>query len=190
MDNEQVPERRVTVSQVVAYNLARWRKAAGLTQAGLGKSLGWSYATASAAERSWDGKRIRKVTGDEIVAIAGALGVPLAAMFLPPDDDGATVRYVLPNGAGMAQLFNILLLETADTAEPDLDEAWRDAIEISVARYASAEVGAEILANRGDVTDEARRTVWRDRLRWQREAMLAVVADLDAHAAALEEEWP
>lgn len=90
-----LPECRVTVNQLVAYNLAAFRKAAGLGQQELGGPLRWSVASVSAAERSWDGKRVKKFDADEIMLIAAVLGVPLAALFLPPEDHGTAVRYVL-----------------------------------------------------------------------------------------------
>jgi vacuolar-type H+-ATPase subunit E/Vma4 len=49
----------------------------------------------SAAERSWDGRRVKKFDADEIIAIAAALGIPLTALFLPPEDAGTAIRYVL-----------------------------------------------------------------------------------------------
>ena len=85
----------MTVNQLVAYNMAYFRKAAGLGQQEFGEPLGWSVASVSAAERSWDGKRIKKFDADEIVQIAYVLGVPLSALFLPPEDHGTAVRYVL-----------------------------------------------------------------------------------------------
>ena len=95
-DRLLLPERTVTVNQVVAYNVAFYRKAAGLTQEELGARLGgWSAASVSAAERSWDSSRVKKFDADEITAIAAALGVPVIAFFLLPEDDGTAVRYVV-----------------------------------------------------------------------------------------------
>ena len=85
----------MTVNQLVAYNMAFFRKAAGLGQQEFGEPLGWSVASVSAAERSWDGKRVKKFDADELVQIAAVLGVPLAALYLPPEDHGTAVRYVL-----------------------------------------------------------------------------------------------
>jgi uncharacterized protein YegP (UPF0339 family) len=91
-----LPVQSVTINQVVGYNMASYRKAAGLTQEDLGQRLGgWTKVAVSAAERSWDGKRIRKFDADEIIRIAAVLGVPPAALFLPPEGDGTAVRYVL-----------------------------------------------------------------------------------------------
>jgi transcriptional regulator with XRE-family HTH domain len=87
-------ERRVSISQVVAFNVAWFRKRAGLTQEEMGQRLGgWSAASVSAAERSWDGKRVRQFDADEIIAIAAVLGVPAIALLLPPPDAGTAIEY-------------------------------------------------------------------------------------------------
>ena len=104
-----LPERRITVNQLVAYNMAAFRKAAGLGQQEFGEPLGWSAASVSAAERSWDGRRIKKFDADEIVLIAAALGVPLAALFLPPEDHGTAVQYVLHFGGKKVKSLDDLL---------------------------------------------------------------------------------
>lgn len=94
-----MPTRRVTVNQLVAFNIAWFRKAAGLTQDELGERLGgWSAASVSAAERSWDGKRVRKFNTDEIVGAAVVLGVPVVALLLPPPDAGTAVDYTFTAG--------------------------------------------------------------------------------------------
>lgn len=95
-NSPELPERHLTLNQVVAYNLAAYRKAAEISQDEIGQRIGgWSAASVSAAERSWDSKRVKKFDADEILAIAHVLGVPLAALFLPPEDDGTACRYVL-----------------------------------------------------------------------------------------------
>jgi transcriptional regulator with XRE-family HTH domain len=90
-----LPVRRVTVNAIVALNLAYFRKAAGLKQEELAERLGWGKTTVSTAERSWDAKRVRSFSAEDLTAIAVALGIPLAALFLPPEDDGTAFRYVL-----------------------------------------------------------------------------------------------
>lgn len=101
-------ERKVTINQVVGYNIAQYRKAAGLKQEELGKRLGgWSKVAVSAAERSWDGKRVRKFDADELVVIARALGVPVTALFLPPAGAGTARRYVL-DGLGSQDLMTLV----------------------------------------------------------------------------------
>lgn len=76
--------------------MASFRKAAGLSQQDFGERMGgWSAASVSAAERSWDGSRIKKFDADEIMRIAAVLNLPLAALFVPPEDSGTAVHYVL-----------------------------------------------------------------------------------------------
>ncbi len=96
--------RLVTINQLVGYNMGEYRKAAGLTQEELGQRLGgWTKVAVSAAERSWDGKRVRKFDADELVAIARALGVPVPALFLPPENAGTAVRYELAGTSEIEQ---------------------------------------------------------------------------------------
>lgn len=97
-----LPARRVTINQLIGYNVTFLRRAAGLTQDALGKRLGWSGSSVSAAERSWEGVRVRKFDADEIVKIAAALGVPVLALLLPPPDAGTAVDYSFDFGAGAA----------------------------------------------------------------------------------------
>jgi transcriptional regulator with XRE-family HTH domain len=104
----ELPERRVTFSQIVGYNITAYRKAAGLTQEELGERLGWTATTVSAAERSWDGKRIRKFDADELPRIAGALGVPVIALLLPPADAGTAVRYLIDTEPGRPDITSLL----------------------------------------------------------------------------------
>jgi cell division septum initiation protein DivIVA len=95
----ELPERRVSLSQLVSYNMAFFRRAAGMTQAQLGEPFGWSVASVSAAERAWDSQRIRKFDADEIVKIAWVLGIPVIALLLPPQDADTAVRYRFDFGA-------------------------------------------------------------------------------------------
>ena len=91
----QVPEVRKTVDQIVAWNIAYFRRAAGLTQGELGELIGGRpKRSVSADERSWDGGHTREFNAQQIVALAVALGVPVVAFFLPPDDDGTAADYL------------------------------------------------------------------------------------------------
>lgn len=80
----------LTANQLVGYNLARIRKTLGLSQeeaaARLEPYLGtrWSKNVYSAAERSYDGKRVRQFTADDLTAMSLAFGVPVVYFFLPP----------------------------------------------------------------------------------------------------------
>jgi transcriptional regulator with XRE-family HTH domain len=94
----------LTANQFVAYNLARIRKALGLSQheaAGrLEPYLGnrWSKAVYSAAERSYDGKRVRHFTADDLLAMSLAFGVPVSYFFLPPRPEDRPLGAVLHSG--------------------------------------------------------------------------------------------
>jgi transcriptional regulator with XRE-family HTH domain len=128
---DDIPERRVTVSQWVGFNIAAYRKAAGLTQEQLGERLGgWSGASVSAAERSWEGKRVRKFDADELVQIAAALGVPVLALLLPPPDAGTAVRYVFEADSGVpSSLPDLLdLIMPSYTGETPVMAAFLDRI--------------------------------------------------------------
>ena len=89
-----LPRREITINQIVAWNMAYWRRHAGLTQEQLGKLIGWSKNVVSAAERSWDSDRPRQFTADDMIALTDALEVPLPGLFLPPDNDGGDCFHV------------------------------------------------------------------------------------------------
>lgn len=99
-----LPGRHITPNQLVSYNMAYFRKVARLTQAELAARLNavkgdgkaeWTNASVSAAERSWDGKRIRQFDADALLSLATTLRVPVSAFFLPPEDDGVHERYLM-----------------------------------------------------------------------------------------------
>ena len=77
-------------NRIVAYNLARARALRGWTQAEAAEWLKpylgvrWSVASFSAAERSYDGKKLREFTADEIVAFAQAFEQPILFFFTAP----------------------------------------------------------------------------------------------------------
>ena len=98
-----LPVRRVTVNSIVALNMAYFRKAADLTQEELGERIGWGKSVVSTAERSSDARRVRSFSAEDLIAISTALGIPMAALFLPPEDHGTAVRYVL-DGPGHKHL--------------------------------------------------------------------------------------
>jgi transcriptional regulator with XRE-family HTH domain len=115
-----LPHRRVTANMLVSYNLAHFRKAAGLTQKQLGAALGgWSEASVSVAERGWDGRRIRKFDADEITRIAVVLGIPAFALLLPPEDAGTAVDYLFDVGADRLIVLEGILREVLPAYEGD-----------------------------------------------------------------------
>ena len=90
-----LPVRKISVNAIVALNMGYFRRAAGLSQQELGDLIGWGKSMVSTAERSADARRVRQFSADDLVKIAAALRVPLGGLFLPPEDSGTAVRYVL-----------------------------------------------------------------------------------------------
>lgn len=99
---EPLPERDLNGNQLVAYNVAHWRKALGITQQELADRMNWrsyrgpwSKVKVSALERSVHGTRPALVPADDLVNLAEVLEVPLLGLFLPPVDDGVKAVYRL-----------------------------------------------------------------------------------------------
>jgi transcriptional regulator with XRE-family HTH domain len=140
------PGRLITVNQVVAWNLAWLRREAGLTQEGLGDLLGWPQNKVSEAERSWNGRRTREFSAQDLAAMAMALGVPIAAFFLPPLDDSA-VWVIRPPGqyedCGMGDLLAYAMTDIDE--ETPVIAAYRQRLLAAVGNYLGdgwrAEVG-------------------------------------------------
>jgi hypothetical protein len=147
---DELPERRVTANMIVGYNIAYFRKVAGATQEQLGEPLGWTKVAVSAAERSWDGKRVRKFDADEILRISQMFGIPIAALFLPPEDDGEKVRYVIDGGQDwqitMRRLLEHAMSDPIDNDSPIM-QAYEDRLVSAVNTYLDSEA-AEAVATR------------------------------------------
>jgi len=94
-----LPERAVTANQVVAWNLARYRRA-GWTQGEFGAAIGWSEDKVSDAERSWHSGRTREFDAQTLTVMAVALGIPVVGLLLPPGSDGheEVLEIPLPGG--------------------------------------------------------------------------------------------
>ena len=144
------PVRTITLNQVVAWNLAWYRRRAGLTQVQLGERLGWAGKTSvSEAERSWDGKRVREFDAQTTAAIARALGVPLLALYLPPADDGFRCVYELAAPGGedkpltMTDLMAFLVMPDFPSDDP-LMEAYRHRLRETVALYLDPAHGTDV----------------------------------------------
>ena len=144
---------------VVAYNMAYYRRVAGWTQEQLGEPLGWSKVAVSAAERSWDGKRIRQFDADLIADLAGILEVPIAALFMPPEDDMVTCRYVIGSDdtdetATMRWLLSHAIPEPTEPTgadDPETMRVYEDRLVTAMNKYfepAAAEMVAERLKKR------------------------------------------
>lgn len=118
-----MPE-RLTANQLVAYNLTRIRKAQGLSQEQarglLRPYLGsdWSKAAYSAAERSYNGKRVRQFTADDLVALSLAFSVPVAYFFLPPRQEDRVIGPATD------------AVELSGARSGSVDVNWRDLFEV------------------------------------------------------------
>jgi transcriptional regulator with XRE-family HTH domain len=146
----QPPDRHITINQVIAWNLAYYRRAANITQEELGAMLGGRPKTAiSADERSWDGKRTREFNAQEITEIAIALGVPIGALFLPPTDDGIEARYLFTANDGtddeprdMADLTEVVMPDSGKDAPAA--NLYRGRVRAAVGRYLDETWGPEV----------------------------------------------
>jgi transcriptional regulator with XRE-family HTH domain len=108
------PVREITVNQAVAWNIAWLRRAAGLTQDQLGDLIGWTGSKVSEAERSFDGKRVREFNAQELAVLAVGLGVPIAALLMPPDAEGCAFRDGTGGLRGMPDLFRLAIPDNDD----------------------------------------------------------------------------
>jgi len=184
----ELPVREVTVNQVVAWNIARWRRALGLTQAQLGPKIGMSGAVLSEAERSWDGKRTREFDAQLLTVITLALGVPLAALFLPPEDDGATIRYVIRDGAGrpypMGDYMALAVMPDNDDQTPVMTD-YRDRLNAAAARYLDPAWMTDVARWLKGTGTPAGRAELAARLEDRERALRESAADLATLAAAI-----
>jgi transcriptional regulator with XRE-family HTH domain len=131
---------RLTVNQLVAYNLARARKERGWTQdetaAILTERTGkrWTSATLGAAERSWESGRTREFNASELMAFCVTFNQPLAFFFLPreSDDENSTYGFGAPGDAdadflgSLEMLLHLLAVNPGqgffDALQPVLDK--------------------------------------------------------------------
>jgi transcriptional regulator with XRE-family HTH domain len=180
----------VTINQVVAWNMAYFRKAAGLTQEELGERLGWSKAIVSAAERSWDSSnRVRQFSVDDLLGIAMALVLPLTALFLPPADDGVGRRYVFsvgPEQWNMESLLSCALSEPTAADTPVMIR-YRERFTSAINTYVDPDRVEELAQYAEDLTTADRLANALGRLRYQHDALRSVLADNDRLQEALSE---
>ena len=120
-----LPVRLVSVNDVVSMNLAHFRKAAGLSQQELANRIGWLKQVISTAERSWEGRRSRNFTAGDLIEIASGLGIPVAALLLPPEDDGVAVTYMVDglHGSGPQPLRDLMPVVMAHSSAYDGESA-------------------------------------------------------------------
>jgi transcriptional regulator with XRE-family HTH domain len=191
-DDTGVPAREITVNQVAAWNIARYRRAAGLTQEQLGARVGWSGESVSQAERSFQpASRTRELDAQTLAVLALALGVPLTALFLPPDDDGTAARYVIAGGRGerygMGDYMTLAVTPDGDDDTPAFD-LYRERFNAAAARYLAPEWAAAVGRwTRGARTPAARADL-AARLRDRAAAQRQFAADDERLADEIEED--
>ena len=146
-DQDAPPAEHVTIDQLVALNIRCWRRAAGMTQDELGRRLGWSAANVSAAERSADPSRdSRRFDAQALTQFSLALGVPLTALLLPPEDDGERAAYIFdgPGGEyGMREYFTFAVMPDFADDSPAMT-AYRRRLDIAAGRYLDPEWQQEV----------------------------------------------
>lgn len=183
-DDSDEPPRLLNVNQVVAWNIAWLRRAAGLKQRELGERIGWSVQAVSDAERSFDGQRARQFSAQELAGIALAFGVPLSALFLPPGDGG---RYEFSDAAGKPRGMDALLCLALPDNEDDLPvmDAYRDRFNATAAVFFASDPGWARLVARwiGDTGQhKAERAA---RLRRMRDRLLLAATEIGAELSDL-----
>ena len=189
-DDAGLPLEQVTLDQIVALNMRYYRRAASLTQDQLGRRLGWSAANVSAAERSASEDRDRRrFDAHTLAAVADALGIPLAALFLPPEDDGYEKHYLLRTGdqggyAPMARLM-MLAIHDSDDDTPVMD-AYRNRFRAQAEAYLGADWGAEVGRWLAPRTDRQAVQDWIAKMRSRRLAHLDAAGELEDMADAME----
>ena len=172
--------------------MAVYRQGQGLTQEELGRRLGgWSGPSVSAAERSVDGKRVKKFDADELVAISLALGVPLVGLFLPPRDDGISVRYRLRvsedariRSLDMRGLMELAVMPDSDEETPEAQE-YRDRFNNAANRYLDPEWAAVVARWLRDSDTPQLRSLRAARLLARRDELLETAKELKDIADAI-----
>lgn len=194
---DEPPGVHKTVNEIVAWNLAYYRKAAGLKQEELGELIGGrSKRNVSADERSWDGGHTREFNAHEIVGLAAALGVPVGAFFLPPEDDGVTARYLIrphdrdPDCLDMGDLMAMVMPDS--TEDSRAMDAYRRRLIAAVRQYMAPEWSDDLERWMADMTDKEIRAEEAEDMRADREALLRIAAKLgravDAYDRQAEED--
>lgn len=182
----ELPYRLLSVNQVVAWNVARYRKRAALTQELLGELLGWTASAVSDAERSWDSGRTREFDAQLLTDIALALGVPVLALLLPPEGDGTEAHFEVRHRDGaipVADYVEHALVPDPGDGEPADD--YRDRYTAAVHRYLQPEAAAYAARWMGASRSGDELSVIAARMRErQREALEAASEWADFAAAA------
>jgi transcriptional regulator with XRE-family HTH domain len=193
-DYSALPGVHITPNQLNAFNLAYFRKAAGMTQAELGERAGLSFRAVSAAERTWDrtdGKG-RVFDANLVTVLARALDIPIAAFFLPPPDDGISKRYLIhapaeDGGEDCLTMHDLTWLALSDPSEDDTPvmRAYQTRYQTAINTYVGPEVAEELAARRGDLTAAEFRARLIERLQAQRAVLAEVIGDIDRQVDAI-----
>jgi transcriptional regulator with XRE-family HTH domain len=193
-DYSSLPVAHVTVDQIVAMNTRHWRRAAGMTQEELGEQLGWSAANVSAAERSADeGRDRRRFDADTLTALCLALGVPLIALFLPPEDDGTVrqYRYATPPGYGgsgelhMKELMELVVMPDSHD-DSDIMAAYRHRLTTAATAYLDPDWSKEVARWLREVESAEERAIRAEHLRNRRAELLRTAGELGDLADAID----
>ncbi len=179
-DPDELPVEDKTVNQIVAWNVAYYRKAAGITQEQLGELIGRTKRNVSADERSWDGGHTREFNAHELATLAAALDVPIGALFLPPVDDEVTVRYQWhphdkdPDCLDMAYLMAMIMPDS--TSDSRAMDAYRRRLDAAVRHYLPPMWSDEVARWRSTMTEREINAEAADELRGEREVLLRIAA--------------
>lgn len=190
-DPKDIPVEPVTADQVVALNMRYYRRVAGLTQGELGQKLGWSAANVSAAERSSaEGRDRRRFDAQTVVEIALAIGVPLTALFLPPQADGIEARYVITGPEGslydMAEYMELCVMPDSDEDTPATN-GYRDRFTTAMSKYLAPRWAAQAATWLSESRTPAARADFAGRLRDRELALLETAAELREMSDAIME---
>lgn len=180
----------VTIDQIVAANIRYWRRAASMTQEDLGDRIGWSAANVSAVERSADEARERRrLDAHALTLVALALGVPLIALFLPPEDDGAGKEYRFTGGDGtgygMAEFTERVVMPVSDDNSPVMG-AYRQRLSDAADRYLDPAWGKEVAGWLVQAESSEVRAARIARLRGRQADLLRAAQELGDIAGTLE----
>lgn len=179
----------ITLNQVVAWNIAFYRRAAGFTQKKLGDRIGWTNTAVSEAERSWDGRRVREFDAHTLSLFCLGLGVPLIALFLPPEErEGVSYTFTNPAGSAeydMADLTGLIVMPDSPDNSPAM-EAYRDRLRGAVTRYLDPEWAEEVAGWLRDIDDDGRFEDRAARLRARQAELLAAAGEIGDLASAIE----
>lgn len=191
MDSEEScgpPSAYISADQIVAWNIRFWRLEAKLTQGELGERVGLSGKNISDVERSAATDR-RTFDAGTLVMYATALDIPVALLLFPPTDDGEQVRYIVKGDDGsevsMADLAR-LLLPPAD-GNP-AESQWLVRVGKMRDKYLLPDHGldmSDLLEAQATMEDNR---AMRKRLAGYRDALAALLVDIDQMSRALYDE--